>query len=106
MRHEEARMYRRTHHARRHGRLRYFIAMLAALLVSTLTLVGSVGSADAAGNNVKLGLRPSSTQLARCMPNSIVHVVVQLTTDSLGYDVFTLNARGLPPNTQFTVFLL
>ena len=53
-----------------------------------------------------LHLTPSSAQLAACMPRARVDVTVQLTTDKLGFDVFTIRGRHLPPNTTFTTFLI
>ena len=55
---------------------------------------------------VELNLTPSSAQLAACMPDARVDVTVRLTTDLRGFDVFHVQATGLPPNTTFTVFLL
>ena len=60
------------------------------------------GAAEA----VHLHLTPSSAQLAACMPRARVDVTVQLTTDKLGFDVFTIRGRHLPPNTTFTTFLI
>jgi hypothetical protein len=40
------------------------------------------------------------------MPNARVNVAVRLTTDRIGYDLFTITARHLPPNRDYTVFLL
>jgi hypothetical protein len=54
----------------------------------------------------RLQLTPSSDQLARCMPNAKVKVKVSSTTDAVGFDSFTVRARHLPPNRDFTVFLL
>ena len=51
-------------------------------------------------------LTPSSEQLAKCMPGVRVDVSVKLTTDKLGFDIFTIRARHLPPKTDFTTFLL
>jgi hypothetical protein len=59
-----------------------------------------------AANVTDLRLTPSNAQLAACMPHARVKVTVKSTTDELGFDKFTVRARGLPPNTDFTVFLL
>ena len=40
------------------------------------------------------------------MPDARVNVTVRLTTEVRGFDVFHVEADGLPPNTPFTVFLL
>jgi hypothetical protein len=55
---------------------------------------------------VELDLTPSSAQLAACMPDAHVIVTVRLATDVRGFDVFHVEADGLPPDTDFTVFLL
>jgi hypothetical protein len=54
----------------------------------------------------RLRLTPSSAELARCMPNAKVKITVNSTTDAVGSDSFTVRARHLPPNRDFTVFLL
>jgi hypothetical protein len=63
---------------------------------------GGSGSA----NTVRLHLTPSSDKLASCMPNADVNVAVRLTTEQDGFDRFRITGRHLPPNTDFTVFLL
>jgi hypothetical protein len=63
---------------------------------------GSESNAD----EVHLNLTPSSDQLAGCMPHAKVRVEVSLETDRIGFDSFEVDASGLPPNTDFTVFLL
>jgi hypothetical protein len=63
---------------------------------------GSESNAD----EVHLNLTPSSDQLAACMPHAKVRVEVSLETDRIGFDSFEVDASGLPPNTDFTVFLL
>jgi hypothetical protein len=63
---------------------------------------GGAGSA----NVVRLHLTPSSDKLASCMPNADLNVAVRLTTEQDGFDRFRITARHLPPNTDFTVFLL
>ncbi|MCW2850522.1 MAG: hypothetical protein JWM84_186 [Nocardioides sp.] len=54
----------------------------------------------------QLELRPSSPALARCYPHAAARVTVDLTTDQVGKDSFTIGARGLKPRTDFTVFLV
>jgi hypothetical protein len=53
-----------------------------------------------------LRLTPSTPQLAACMPHARVKVTVRSTTEELGFDKFKVRARHLPPNRDFTVFLL
>jgi hypothetical protein len=84
-----------------------------AAAVATTLAVGSVAAGSAAASSqsgerpdVDLKLTPSSATLAACMPHARVDVDVALTTNSLGFDVFKVQASGLPPKTDFTVFLL
>jgi hypothetical protein len=55
---------------------------------------------------VKLELTPSSAQLAECMPDAKLDVRVKLATDKAGFDRFQIRAHDLPPNREFSVFLL
>lgn len=102
-------------------------AIAAAVLTTGATLAGGMGSAStdhpasvdlaasqaanqaanqAAPTSVKVALTPSSAQLATCMPKAKVNVDVALRTDATGRDVFYIEGSGLPPRTDFTVFLL
>lgn len=54
----------------------------------------------------RLRLTPSSPELAKCMPGASVKITVRSTTDAVGFDSFTVRARHLPPNRDYTVFLL
>ena len=61
---------------------------------------------DDAAATTRLQLTPSSPDLARCMPGAKVKITVRSTTDAVGFDSFEVRARHLPPNRDFTVFLL
>ena len=65
-------------------------------------------SANAKANDVeqKIELTPSSAVLAACMPHAKLLVTVKFTTAELGFDRFQIRARDLPPNRDYTVFLL
>jgi hypothetical protein len=88
-------------------------AASAAVIAGLVT-----GSAGAANQNqaparasqapsvTELHLTPSSAQLATCMPHAQVTVTDISTTEQLGFDVLKVRARALPPNRDFTVFLL
>jgi hypothetical protein len=89
-------------HGTRLTQLRTLYAVGAAAL--SLTLVVSAYAAKP--EVVELDLTPSSAQLAACMPYARVTVTVRQTTEVRGFDVFHVEAEGLPPNTTFTVFLL
>jgi hypothetical protein len=64
------------------------------------------GAGAQAAETARLALTPSSDQLAACMPGAKVTVKVQLRTDTIGFDVFHVDAQHLAPNRSFTVFLL
>ena len=100
-------------------RTRWALSLLAAgALTAGLTAGASASAAapapaDAAtaalsapAPSVSLTLAPSSPQLAGCMPKAKVAIKVELTTDAVGFDKFEIRAKGLPPKTAFTVFLL
>jgi hypothetical protein len=57
-------------------------------------------------DGLRIGLTPSSAQLAACMPGAQLNVEVALTTQERGFDRFEIDARHLPPNRDFTIFLL
>lgn len=86
----------------------------AAAAVAVTLAVGSVAAGSAAASSsskggsdeVHLKLTPSSATLAGCMPHARVNIEVGLTTNTLGFDTFDVQASGLPPKTDFTVFLL
>ena len=83
------------------------IAALIGLMMLTAgaAVVVTSGAAGAAETQ-QLELTPSSAQLAACMPDARLTVTVRLTTDQVGFDSFEIQARNLPPNRDFTVFLL
>jgi hypothetical protein len=51
-------------------------------------------------------LTPSSDQLAQCMPGAQVRVTLESSTDQTGFDKLRIHARRLPPNRDYTLFLL
>jgi hypothetical protein len=71
-------------------------------------LVGSMASpaVSAAQDNLQFELTPSSQALAVCMPDASLEVTLKPTTGKKGFDTFDIRARNLPPNRDFTVFLL
>jgi hypothetical protein len=82
-------------------------------LVISFVLLGAVAvapvgptAAFASKDEAHLELTPSSAQLAGCMPDAKLEVTVELTTDQVGFDRFKIRAHHLPPNRDFTVFLL
>jgi hypothetical protein len=80
---------------------------LAAVLAIGLLVGGLTGCGSASANDdVMLELTPSSAQLAQCMPDARLSVTLRLTTDNAGFDRFSIRARDLPPDRDFTVFLI
>ena len=82
-----------------------------ATIISTgamVLLVGGLASpaVSLAQDNLQFELTPSSQQLADCMPDASLVVTVKPTTDKKGSDSFVIQARNLPPDRSFTVFLL
>jgi hypothetical protein len=71
-----------------------------------LTKAAAVSATSAPAPHVHLRLKPSSPALATCFPHAAANVRVDLTTDDVGKDTFTIRAHGLKPRTDFTVFLL
>jgi len=82
----------------------------ACTLVAGGVAAASGGTTTAASGSsadeVHLDLTPSSAPLAACMPDAKVKIEVSLETDRIGFDSFEVHAWGLPPNTDFTVFLI
>ena len=93
-----------------------FLTSAAGAAVAAGLLAGSAGAAPYHGNapvkqseqvNVtQMRLTPSSAKLASCMPGARVNITVKSTTEQLGFDKFKVRARHLPPNRDYTVFLL
>jgi hypothetical protein len=83
-------------------------------LISGAFILGSATMSSAAPqvaaapspNQIKANLIPSSTTLAACFPRAKAKVTVDRTTNRIGKDTFTIEASGLKPKTDFTVFLL
>jgi hypothetical protein len=85
---------------------RWGAVTVAAVAAVAATTALSVTAGDASAPAVHVPLAPSSDQLAACMPRADVDVSVKLTTDTVGFDSFRIDAEGLPASTAFTVFLL
>jgi hypothetical protein len=98
----------------RNKKLLTAIAVTAALVATSVAAFGAsaknqpASHARSAGKQdaLQLQLTPSSAQLAGCMPNARLDVTVELTTDKHGFDKFKIRAHNLPPNREYTVFLL
>ena len=81
-------------------------AMGALALTGATVKQAAAQDANTAAPEAHLRLLPSSPALAHCFPHGWAKVDVHLTTDAIGKDRFTIEAKGLRPKTDFTVFLL
>jgi hypothetical protein len=75
-----------------------------AVAAGAVLMATSVGAQET--GQVRLALTPSSAQLDQCMPDAQLNVTVRLTTERRGFDRFDIRARNLPPDRDYTVFLL
>ncbi len=83
------------------------IATVVSASATALLIGGTALPALAqAQDGLQFELTPSSTQLADCMPNASLQVTLKPTTGKKGFDTFHIRARNLPPNRDFTIFLL
>ena len=85
-----------------------------ALIAGTVS-VGSASAGEGDGhdqehhsnkNEIRFDLAPSNPTIASCLPELEAQVEVDLQTAQKGRDEFEISASGLPPNQDFTVFLL
>jgi len=89
-------------------RLKMYGAGLLVVLTATFILVHRVQAQGQQGlghEPFRFSLVPASDTIAACLPNAAANVSVLPKEDSRGVDTLDLNAQGLPPNTEFTVFL-
>jgi hypothetical protein len=82
------------------------VVVAAAATAAVALGATNIGHAAKKANQLQIALTPSSAQLAACMPGAQLHVKVALTTEQRGFDTFDIAARNLPPNREFTIFLL
>jgi hypothetical protein len=77
-------------------------------LIDAATATNKGPAVEAADESVTLNfsLAPTSAVVAKCMPAATVRVRVRLLEEKTGRDVLQVDARGLRPNTAFTVFLV
>jgi hypothetical protein len=81
-------------------------ALVAGLLVVGTTAALATPAEEGGADEVHLQLTPSQPALAACMPGATLDVTVKLTTDKVGFDSFEIQAKNLPPNRDYTVFLI
>jgi hypothetical protein len=82
------------------------LLLLTGAALCLLTVNAKAGDSEAGDAVQRLELTPSSAALAACMPYAKLDVTVKFTTAEVGFDRFHIPARNLPPNRDFTVFLL
>lgn len=82
------------------------IAGLAAGTAGATSGYHAPSKAAQAPGITDLRLTPSSPELAACMPNARLKVTNLSTTEQLGFDKFKIRAKALPPDRDYTVFLL
>jgi len=75
-----------------------------ALVTFGLTVLCTIGVAHAL-TKTNFSLVPASAAVANCLPHATGEVTVQHKEDILGVDTLHLDARGLPRDTDFAVFL-
>jgi hypothetical protein len=80
--------------------------LFVALMLATLGLgvLCTIGVARAL-TTISFSLVPASAAIAKCLPHAKADVAVLHKEDTLGVDTLHLDARGLPPNVDFAVFL-
>ena len=89
-------------------RVKTYGAGLLVVLMAGLLLVHRVqaqGQPAQGHEPFRFSLAPASDTIADCLPNAAATVSVIPREDSRGVDTLDLNAVGLRPNTEFTVFL-
>lgn len=90
-------------HANTKHRLKRFGSALA--IVSTAALIPILVAKAQGTAPFRFSLVPASTTIEACLPNAAGLVTVLPKEDSRGVDTLDLKAEGLPPHTEFSVFL-
>jgi hypothetical protein len=96
---------------RLHKHFLFAAAVAIGVAATTAAALGATSKTNASNharkaNELQVALTPSSAQLAACMPGAKLNVKVGLTTEQHGFDRFDITARNLPPDREFTIFLL
>jgi hypothetical protein len=76
----------------------------ALMLLAVVGTMGSIATHAQRRTIPGFNLTPPAA-LANCLPDASARVVVLPAEEFLGVDVLNLKAQGLPPDTEFTVFL-
>jgi hypothetical protein len=83
----------------------YWLGALMLICALSLTLVFNGQGQGNQQQPFRFSLVPASAKIASCLPNATAEVTVFPKSDVLGTDTLDLTASGLPPNTDFVVFL-
>jgi hypothetical protein len=89
---------------------KYRLVLPVAIIGLLLILTASAQKEDTATTThedgaLKFRLAPPAGQVAGCFPNATARVTVFPREERRGVDTLDLKAEGLPPHTEFTVFL-
>lgn len=90
-------------------RLFVAFALVGGVLAAIATLPAAANDANSTSSSsqeIEFKLVPSTPAIAHCLPKLKASVEVALTTNQKGFDKFQIEASGLPPHVDFTVFLL
>ena len=77
----------------------------ALVIVFTGALIPILAAKAEGPEPFRFSLVPASTTIESCLPNATAAVTVLPKEDSRGVDTLDLKAEGLPPHTEFSVFL-
>jgi len=75
------------------------------LLSFALTVPGALGTAQAQANSHEITVFDLTPKNKVCLPDASGQVIVFHREETLGVDTLRLRTSGLPPNTDFAVFL-
>jgi hypothetical protein len=93
------------HRVKMYGAGLLVVLTAAFILVHRVQAQGQQGPQDHGHEPFRVTLVPASDTILACLPNATATVTVLPKEDSRGVDTLDLNAQGLSPNTEFTVFL-
>jgi len=75
-----------------------------ACLVSSILVISAAVSARA-GEPLRFQLVPATPAIASCLPHATAEITVFDRSEKRGVDTMEVKAEGLPPRTDFVVFL-
>jgi hypothetical protein len=78
---------------------------LFALVAAVLLVPASANGGGGGQAPFRFELVPATPVIAACLPNAAAKITVFPKSDTRGVDTLDVKAEGLPPNTDFVVFL-